>query len=461
MPHDLVSLSTDISLADESVTELAIIGLGYVGAVSAACLASRRYRVIGVDRDAEKVNAMNAGHSPILETGLEELIGRAASAGWLRACAALRPAIGASDISFICVGTPSLASGEVDLSALRGVAHELGQALRESRGYHLVVVRSTVPPGTTRNLVMPILERESGRVCGTDFGLCFQPEFLREGLAITDFFAPPKTVIGGIDARSTETLAALYVGLDAPMLRTSLEVAETVKYVDNTWHALKVTFANEIGRICLCLEVDGQEVMGIFVRDTKLNLSPAYLRPGFAFGGSCLPKDVRSLCSIASSYQIKVPLLQSILPSNEMQIRHALRLIERSGARRIGFLGVTFKTGTDDLRESPQIELIARLLDTDAELRLHDPYVTAAGLALAKAHAAAASAQTRQALAVLPGLFVPTARDVTAWADIVVVAHDTADCADALRAHADKPVLDLARLPAEARQRPGYVGVCW
>ena len=257
-------------------------------------------------------------------------------------------------------------------------------------------------------------------------------------------------------------LAAVYTGIDAPLIRTSLEAAEMLKYVDNTWHALKVAFANEVGRICQRLGADSEEVMGIFVRDTKLNLSPYYLRPGFAFGGSCLPKDVRSICNLARKHDLEAPLLQSILPSNDVQIRHALALIEGSGARRIGFLGVTFKSGTDDLRESPQVELIGHLLGSDAELRLHDRNVTPAGVALARAHSNAASMRTRAALDAIPSLLIPSAGDLVDWADMVVVAHDTAECAEALRRGcAIKQVLDLARLPADLRGRPGYVGLCW
>jgi GDP-mannose 6-dehydrogenase len=446
--------------ANES-TALSIIGLGYVGVVSAACFASMRYRVIGVDIDEEKVAAITDGRAPIVETGLTELIASAAVDGRLGACTGVRDAVLASDVSFICVGTPSLRSGEADLSPLRKVGRDVGQALREKNDHHLVVVRSTVPAGTTRTIVQPILEHESGRRCGVDFGLCFQPEFLREGVAIADFFSPPKTVIGAVDERSGKALAALYAGIDAPLIFTSLESAEMLKCVDNTWHALKVAFANEVGRLCQRVGADSQEVMGIFVRDTKLNLSPYYLRPGFAFGGSCLPKDVRSMCSMAHKYQIDAPLMESILPSNAVQIRHALTLVENSGARRVGFLGVTFKIGTDDLRESPQLTLVAQLLNTDVELRLHDRHVTPAGIALAKAHSSASSVETRLALRALPNLLLPTPHEVIDWADIVIVAHDTNEYADALREADAKPVLDLARLPTDLRERPGYVGVCW
>lgn len=460
MLHDLTLQQAHLRPDANESTALSIIGLGYVGAVSAACFASMRYRVIGVDIDEEKVAAITDGRAPIVETGLAELIASGAVGGRLTACTSVRDAVLASDVSFICVGTPSLASGDADLCHLRRVGRDVGQALREKNDHHLVVVRSTVPAGTTRTIIQPILEQESGRRCGVDFGLCFQPEFLREGVAIADFFSPPKTVIGAVDEGSGKALAALYAGIDAPLIVTSLEVAEMLKCVDNTWHALKVAFANEVGRLCQRVGADSQEVMAIFVRDTKLNLSPYYLRPGFAFGGSCLPKDVRSMCSMAHKYQIETPLMESILPSNAVQIRHALKLVKNSSARRVGFLGVTFKVGTDDLRESPQVALVSQLLNY-AELRLHDRHVTPAGIALASAHSAASSAETRLALSALPDLLFSTPQEVIDWADIVIVAHDTGEYADALREADVKPVLDLARLPTDLRERPGYAGVCW
>jgi GDP-mannose 6-dehydrogenase len=327
-----------------------------------------------------------------------------------------------------------------------------------------VVIRSTVPAGTTRNVVLPLLEAESGLLCGRDFGLCFQPEFLREGVAIEDFFDPPKTVIGGYDDRSADTLAGLYDQIGGPLIRTSLEAAEMVKQVDNAWHAVKVAFANEVGRLCQGLGTDSHEVMGIFVRDTKLNISPNYLSPGFAFGGSCLPKDVRSICAVASENGIEVPLMRSILPSNDAQIGHALELIEGVCANRIGVLGVTFKTGTDDLRESPQVDLIGRILSGSdrAEVRVWDPNVTEQGLALAASHSSAASPGTRSALRMLPSLLVAVAEDLVRWADLIVVGHGTAENADLLRrAGKGKVVLDLARLPPDLRAEHGYIGVCW
>ena len=266
-------------------------------------------------------------------------------------------------------------------------------------------------------------------------------------------------MIGAVDEGSGKALAALYAGINAPLIVTSLEVAEMLKCVDNTWHALKVAFANEVCRLCQRVGADSQEVMAIFVRDTKLNL-PYYLRPGFAFGGSCLPKDVRSMCSMAHKYQIETPLMERILPSNAVQIRHALKLVKNSSARRVGFLGVTFKVGTDDLRESPQVALVSQLLNY-AELRLHDRHVTPAGIALASAYSAASSAETRLALSALPDLLFSTPQEVIDWADIVIVAHDTGEYADALREADVKPVLDLARLPTDLRERPGYAGVCW
>ena len=440
---------------------VSIIGLGYVGAVSAACLASLRHDVIGVDRDAAKVAAIRSGHAPIVEHELDNLIASAAFEGRLQARTDLHSAVLDSDISFVCVGTPSLPDGEADLSALRAVAAAVGAALRGHAAFHVVVVRSTVPAWTTRRVVLPILEEASGRRCGEDFGLCFQPEFLREGVAIADFFNPPQTVIGTLDARSGNIVAGLYASVDAPLVCTSLETAEMLKCVDNTWHALKVVFANEVGRICQRLGADSLEVMDIFVHDTKLNISPYYLRPGFAFGGSCLPKDVRAMCSIARAGGVGTPLLDSILPSNGEQISHALGLIERAGARRVGVIGLTFKTGTDDLRESPQLELVARLLEAGIELRLHDRNITASGIGQAKSHAAPARDGLRRLWAALPDLLHDDVSAMIDWADIVVVAHATAENAALMRQAGDKMLLDLAQLPADLRERPGYLGVCW
>lgn len=452
----------EVSSAFRAYPPISVVGLGYVGAVSAACLAEMTHQIVGVDIDPKKTGAIQDGRAPLVEVGLDDLMRRVRSEGRITATASIAEAVETTDVTFICVGTPSCEDGSVDLGALRAVATDLGRALADKDRYHLVVVRSTIPVGTTRNTVLPILERFSGKRAGQDFGVCFHPEFLREGLAIADFFAPPKTVIGGLDKKSSDMLAAIYGAIDAPLIKTTIEIAELVKYVDNNWHAVKVSFANEIGKICKSVAVDSHEVMSIFVQDTKLNLSPYYMRPGFAFGGSCLPKDVRALQNLARSRDVSVPLLDSLLRSNDAQIEHALSEIEATGAQRVAVLGVTFKPGTDDLRESPFVELMGRLLDRGCAIRACDPNITPEGRALAQAHAKTASLQTRHVLETLPAFLNGSTNEIVAWADLILVCHNTPEFADALRiADSKTAVLDLVRLPQDLRRGDAYVGICW
>ena len=463
MPDDFSSqVSPVIRHAASVQARLSVIGLGYVGAVSAACFARLSTQVVGVDLDVRKVACIASGKAPLVEADLDATIARGVEAQLLGATTSIDAAVAVTDITFVCVGTPSREDGSVDLAALKAVAAEIGRAIARKGDYHLVVIRSTVPVGTTRGVVLPILESESGRACGSEFGLCFHPEFLREGVAIADFFAPPKTVIGAFDTRSGNLLSSLYESIDAPLIETSIEAAEMVKVVDNTWHAVKVSFANEVGKICQAVRVDSHEVMGIFVRDTKLNLSPYYMRPGFAFGGSCLPKDVRAISSLASLRGIEVPLIDSILRSNGTQIAHALDLVLRSRAGRIGFLGLTFKAGTDDMRESPQVDLIGRLLERGIDVRAHDRNVTPGSLRLAAAHAKTANAHTQGALDRLPGLLEPDAAQLVDWAELVVVCHNTTEFSALVAAAGDGTrVLDLVRLPQPGRPRRDYAGICW
>jgi GDP-mannose 6-dehydrogenase len=442
---------------------VSIIGLGYVGIVSAACLAEMTYRVIGVDVDSRKVLDVNTGRAPLVEPGLDDVVARAVAAGRLTATTDLTAALHQTSVTFVCVGTPSEIDGSVDLSSLRAALRQVGQALAQKSSYHLVVIRSTIPVGTTRSVVIPLLEAESSKCCGLDFGLCFQPEFLRQGVAIKDFFSPPKTVIGGIDDRSAKSLAAVHAAVDAPVFCTTIETAELIKYVDNTWHAAKVAFANEIGNISRAVNVDSHDVMNIFVVDTKLNLSPYYLKPGYAFGGSCLPKDVRALNGLARSLSLNTPLIGSILESNDAHIEHALKLVERSGAQRIGVLGVTFKNGTDDLRESAQIDLIGRLLSRGYEVRAYDSNVTVAGRTLAIAHGKTATPATRRVLDQLTDMLASSLDELIIWSDLVIVSHPTAEFADAVQRHQNsKHVLDLVHLSDEALRRSDtYMGICW
>lgn len=352
--------------------QVSIFGMGYVGAVCAACLADRGHHVVGVDISQVKVDLINAGKSPIVEPGLGELLARGVASGHLRATTETADAIINSQLSMICVGTPSKKSGDLDLVYIEAVTREIAEVLRHKRERHTVVVRSTVLPGTVQGVVVPILEAVSGKRAGVDFGVAVNPEFLRESTAIRDYNEPPMTVIGEWDAASGNLLALLYAELDAPIIRKPIEVAEMVKYSCNVWHATKVAFANEIGNVAKAVGVDGRQVMEVVCQDTKLNLSNYYMRPGFAFGGSCLPKDVRALTYRATQLDANIPLIGSLMNSNQAQVRKAFDLVESFGERRIGMLGLSFKAKTDDLRESPLVELAEMLIGKGYDLSIFD-----------------------------------------------------------------------------------------
>ena len=359
---------------------ISIFGLGYVGTVCAGCLAQDGHQIIGVDPLQTKVDLINAGKSTIIETEIGDLIAKAVESGMLRATGDTADAISNSELSFVCVGTPSQINGNLDLTHVRHVCEQIGRALRDKREPHTVVIRSTVLPGTMRSIVIPVLEEYSGKKAGIGFGICNNPEFLREGSAVRDFKCPSKTVMGELDRASGDPLAALYAKLAMPVVRTKLEVAEMIKYIDNSWHALKIGFANEVGNFCKSFSVDAHKAMEIFAMDTKLNISSAYLSPGFAFGGSCLPKDLRALAYAAKLHDLELPILNSILPSNELQIDRGLKLIMERANKRVGILGFSFKPGTDDLRESPMIEIIERLTGKGYDVRIYDRNVQVASL---------------------------------------------------------------------------------
>lgn len=360
--------------------KISVFGLGYVGTVSAGCLANDGHEVVGVDPVQAKVDLINSGQSPIIEAEIGDIIAARVKSGNLRALTDPATAVRETDLSFVCVGTPSQPNGNLDLRYIRRICEQIGEALREKTQRHTVVIRSTILPGTMRGIVIPVLEEFSKKKAGDGFGVCNNPEFLREGSAVQDFNAPPKTVIGELEPASGDLLATLYKRLDAPLIRASLEVAEMVKYVDNCWHALKVGFANEIGNLAKTCGIDAHDVMNIFCQDKRLNISPAYLKPGFAFGGSCLPKDLRALTYKAKVNDLQLPILTSILPSNEIQVNRGVQLIMEKGHKRIGILGFSFKSGTDDLRESPIIEVIERLLGKGYDLRIYDKNVNIASL---------------------------------------------------------------------------------
>ena len=435
---------------------ISVLGLGYVGAVVAGCLARRGHRVIGVDTDANKVALVNAGRSPIIERGIDEITAQEVAAGRLSATVDVAVAIPRSDLIMVCVGTPSRGNGEIDLKHVRRVCQQIGAALRSHAGAPVVVVRSTLLPGTTRELVIPTLEAASGRQAGTEFGVCINPEFLREGSAVRDYLNPPKTVIGEINRASGDLLASLYADLPAPLIRTDIETAEMVKYADNCWHALKVGFANEIGAFCKSLQVDSHRMMDIFCRDTKLNLSACYLKPGFAFGGSCLPKDLRALLHKAKQLDVSLPILSAVLPSNELQIERAVRTVIEHGSRKVGILGLSFKAGSDDLRNSPVVELAERLLGKGFDLRIFDDNVK-----LASIHGTNRE-YILQRLPHLSALLVASIEEVLQHAGTIVIGNAAAEFRDILpRVGYRQTVVDLVRI-AECHSVSGvYEGACW
>jgi GDP-mannose 6-dehydrogenase len=435
---------------------VSIFGLGYVGAVSAACFASEGHQVIGVDPIHTKVDLINKGRSPIVEADLSEIIESTVKAGRLRATDDSGHAIRETELSFVCVGTPSQANGNLDLRYIRRICEQIGEALKIKTARHTVVIRSTILPGTMYKIVIPTLEEFSGKQAGVDFGVCNNPEFLREGSAVQDFRCPPKTVIGELDRPSGDTLATLYEKLEAPLIRTDIESAEMVKYVDNSWHALKIGFANEIGNLCKSLGLDAHIVMKIFCQDRKLNISPAYLLPGFAFGGSCLPKDLRALAYQAKVQDLQLPILTSILPSNEMQISRGLQLILKTGNARVGILGFSFKAGTDDLRESPLIEVIERLIGKGYDLRIYDKNVNIASLVGANRDF------ILNRIPHISKLMVHDIDTVLNHAQTVVIGNKDPEFSKVPeRLHDGQFLVDFVRIVEKGSKNGNYDGICW
>ncbi|WP_445259065.1 nucleotide sugar dehydrogenase [Nocardioides aurantiacus] len=442
----------------QNVRALSVFGLGYVGCVSAACFASRGHRVVGVDVDASKTETLGRGVSPIVEERIGDIVADVVAAGRLTVTSDWEKAVLDTDVSLVCVGTPSSRGGRLSTEYLERVTEEIGRALAIKDGWHTVVYRSTMLPGTCEGLLVPLLEQLSGKTAGVDFGVCVNPEFLREGTSVSDFFDPPKTVVGQSDERAGGDVISLYEGLPGPRFQVGIGVAEMTKYVDNSFHALKVDFGNEIGAICSVLGVDSHELMEIFLSDTKLNISPAYLRPGFAFGGSCLPKDVRALTHVARQHDVDVPLLGHVLASNGAHIDRAVDKVVELGKRRVGVFGLTFKAGTDDLRESPLVELVERLVGKGHDVRIYDPIVVLARLMGTN------RAFVDQRLPHLADLLVDDAAAVVEHAELLVVGsrHETVLSSFA-QAGPDVAVLDLVRLPEELRDRraEGYHAIAW
>ena len=436
---------------------VSVFGLGYVGSVSAASFAADGHTVVGVDVNPGKVASLNEGRSPIVEKGLDELIQENVSNGRLEAMTSTKEAIDATELSLICVGTPSRRNGSLDLTYLERVCEQIGAALRDKDAYHVVVVRSTVLPGTTHEVVIPALERASGKEYGRGFGVTVNPEFLREGTAIHDFRHPPMTLVGHnyrSDARPTE---ALYTKVEAPLVATSIRTAEMIKYASNTWHALKVCFANEVGNLCKRLDIDSHEVMDIFCRDEKLNLSSYYMKPGFAFGGSCLPKDVRAMQYRAKEVDLEMPVIQSILGSNQLQIQHAIDMVIETGRKHIGLLGFSFKAGTDDLRESPIVILAEALLGKGYSLRIYDRNVSIAKLVGANRD------YINTQIPHLSSLLTDTVDEVIQASEVIIVGNGAPEFAEALkRTRPGQTVIDLFRLKVDREEIPAeYTGICW
>ena len=436
--------------------KISVMGLGYVGAVAAGCLAQDGHEVIGVDPQQTKVDLIKAGKSPIIEKDIGEIIAEQVAAGRLVATTDVKSAVAATDVSLVCVGTPSLGNGHIDLKFVRRVCEQIGEGLRDHRG-HTIVLRSTLLPGSMKSVVIPTLESVSGLKAGRDFGLCINPEFLREGTAVYDYYHPPKTVIGDVgSAAGGDVLEKIYAHLPGPKIRTDYETAEMVKYADNTWHALKVSFANEIGNICKGLGIDSHKLMDIFCQDTKLNLSPYYLKPGFAFGGSCLPKDVRALSYKAKLLDVKVPIIDAILPSNDEQIERGIRAVTQKASKKVGILGFSFKAGTDDLRESPMVELVERLIGKGYDLRVYDSNVRMAAI-----HGANKEYILNQ-IPHISKLMVNTIDEVLDHAGTVVIGNGSAEFRDVPRRLRDmQQIVDLVRISDTKSVEGVYDGICW
>ena len=436
---------------------VSIFGLGYVGAVSAACLAKEGHTVVGVDIDPYKLNLIRQGKAPIVEANLEPYLKQAVESGRLTVTDDATEAVHSTEISLLCVGTPSRENGDLRTDYLERVARQIGEALITNPEYHIVVIRSTILPGTAEEVVLPILEAASGKRVNKHFGLAVNPEFLREGTAIADFYDPPFTVVGARREEDAETVAALYESVKAPLFLVSIRTAEMIKYACNAFHALKVTFANELGMLCKAEGIDSHEVMRIFCADTKLNISCKYLTPGFAFGGSCLPKDLRALTYRARANDLELPMLEAILPSNRRQIEWVVRRIVQMRKRKVGLFGLSFKPGTDDLRESPLVELAEQLIGKGYRLLIHDPNVSYAALYGSN------KAYIEREIPHIREILREDAREVVQHAEVLVIGHlDSAAREAILAEHRENQVIvDLARALTPEALRGRYVGLYW
>ena len=437
--------------------KVSVFGLGYVGSVTAACLAQMGHSVIGVDANPSKVDLIRRGLPPVIEEGLSELLETVTHSGAFSATESWRDAIAASDVALVCVGTPSNHNGSLSTDLVRRVSEQIGAALSAKKEYFVVAIRSTVLPGTVEETVIPILESQSGRVAGRDFGVCMVPEFLREGTSLKDFYHPSRTLIGELDQRAGGVVAELFDGIEAPLVRTRIRVAESLKYADNAFHALKVTFANEIGNICKAGGIDSHEVMKIFCMDNKLNLSPYYLKPGFAFGGSCLPKDLRAITYHARNLDVPTPLLDAILVSNRKHIERVTSKLQEYKGRSLGFLGLSFKHGTDDLRESPILEVIETMIGKGFQVGIYDAFVSIAKLVGANKE------YIQKEIPHISSLMRASAAELVRDSDVIIVSNASDEFREVL-AHAARPgqvVIDLVRIIEASELKGRYDGICW
>ena len=436
--------------------KISVFGLGYVGCVSAACFAEEGNEVIGVDVNPTKVEIINDGKSPIIEEGINELMAKVVKSGRLSATTDSARAVHETDLSLVCVGTPSNQNGSLHLRHVEQVCREIGAAMKTKNSRHIVVIRSTMLPGTVQTTVVPALEETSGKQAVKDFGICINPEFLREGSSLKDFYSPPFTLIGADDEETVTAVRSLYAKINAPVYATALKTAEMVKYVCNCFHALKVSFANEIGNICKALQIDSHEVMHVFCQDTKLNLSPYYLKPGFAFGGSCLPKDLRAINYKAKELDVEVPVLSSILPSNRLQIERAVDMVVESGKKRVGVLGFSFKAGTDDLRESPMVTLIETLIGKGYELAIYDRDVSLARLVGANKE------YIEREIPHISKLMRDSVDGVLNDSDVIIIGNQASEFRSvAERLRDDQQLIDLVHLFDGRTSSENYQGICW
>jgi len=437
--------------------KISVFGLGYVGCVSSACLAQNGHRVMGVDISQTKVDIINSGKTPVIEKDIDRVINEVVTAGKLIATQDGRKAVKDSQVSMICVGTPSNDNGSLNLKYVKRVCAEIGAGLREKDNYHVVVVRSTMLPGSVEEEVIPTLEKSSGKKAGVDFGVCMNPEFMREGSSVYDYYHPPMIVIGEVDKRSGDIVEQIYANIDAPVVRTSIKVAEMIKYVNNAFHGLKVCFANEIGNICKKLEIDSHQVMEIFCLDKKLNLSPYYLKPGFAFGGSCIPKDLRALLYKGQREDLRLPLLSSILDSNENQVKMGINLITKTKKKKIGIFGFSFKPGTDDLRESPMVELIETLLGKGYKISIYDKNVSIAKIFGANKQ------YIEKEIPHISSLMSSSIEKILSDSEVLVIGNNSKEfekIPELMRE--DQILIDLAKIvDGKNETKSKYEGICW